>query len=1476
MNVKVQKGGADIAQCISNNLAEPVFNEPEDLPDGAGKKQKQYMRHAASQYFEDKKNFAVNRKVLYALVWGQCSESVRARLGQTDGDWIAFQVEKDGMALLRKLRNVMQHHQDKRYGLLSRADAKALYRSYSQPAWQSPNKYHKGFVELCDALKAIGAHPKPDDETIEYFTAMGYNMATANDMAIEAKKSVVFLRGAHSRYYKVMDVLANQYLRERNGYPWTVDEALSLLVDWADSEPNRGGGGRDGITFTSVNGTGATEEGVANATKGGREKKDITCFACRDAGASDDVKKGHYSYEEACPLHADHKPGHDYNDDGGKPAAKGPTKQGVSNTTVGYALASDATGFVIEKDWLLLDNQANIDVFVNGDLLNNIRKADTSLTIHSTSGTSVTDLEGDFDGNGTVWYHPDGIANILSLSRVSKMPGMKVDYSQQEQKFTLTKPDGNMREFVLTKGLYVSKMTKGVVMVSTVADNKRKYTVADYTRATVARKLQIIMGRPSTKELLRLVDGKLLANCPVTRLDIMAAEDIFGPDVGSLYGKTVRRAPQATRMAQAAALPVEIMARYRTVTLTADIMFVNKMPFLITFSRNIRFGMVEKLGSRSDAMIMAGLHDVFKLYRGGGFSVDAMLMDGEFESLRGMFSAYRATLNTTAHDEQVGDVERYIRTVKEQARATYNTMPFERMPHRLVIEMVCTSVFWLNSFSSPNGISDTLSPREIVLRQSLDYNKHCQLEFGTYVQTHEQHDNGMGKRTTGAIALRPTGNAQGGHYFMSLTTGRRLARNNWTVLPMPQDVFERVRDMATREQQSLAARQRTAPGLAFLDRNQLAFDDDIAGVDAIDDQIAGVDGDEADYDYGHEEQGYDMDVNPYNYYEPDAAEAPHELDAAEAPHELDAAEAPLDAAEGPLDAAGAPLDAAEALDATGAPLDAAEALDAAGAPLDAAEAPHDEFDANEIDAVEAPPHDDADAPFEPMLGAAEAPADAVEAAIAADMDARWGPRTEADGLRARRNRDYTHRYGNANVVVETVTEDSTDDGDATDVTTDHGEVHNRGHTEGTTHATSAHTQLEGNHHGEIDADAANDATEAVVIGFIFAQVSMKKGLKLYGDRGEDAVQQELQQLHDRRVMMPVEADSLSYADKKKALEYLMFLKEKKTGKIKGRGCADGRKQRVYTAKEEASSPTVSIESIMLTSVIDALEGRHVATADIPGAFMQADMDEVVHMRLVGTMVDLLLRIAPEYAKYVVMERGQKVLYMLLLKALYGTMRAALLFWRKLTSKLQEWGFVLNPYDPCVANKMIDGSQCTVLWHVDDLKISHVNRKAVETVLGLLSDEFGNEGPLIVCHEKAHDYLGMRIDYSEPGKVKFTMFDYIDSMLESLPADMSGVNASPAPKHLFEVSPHAIPLDKKKAELFHHYTAKLLFLCKRARPDIQTAVAFLMTRVKGPDVDDYKKLRRVMRYLRGTKDMPLTLEADDLHVLKSRRTRSTRT
>eukprot|EP00957_Ditylum_brightwellii_P057856 4387295-Ditylum_brightwellii.AAC.1 len=94
------------------------------------------------------------------------------------------------------------------------------------------------------------------------------------------------------------------------------------------------------------------------------------------------------------------------------------------------------------------------------------------------------------------------------------------------------------------------------------------------------------------------------------------------------------------------------------------------------------------------------------------------------------------------------------------------------MPGRLLVEMVAFMIFWLNAIPPSDGISDTLSSHKILTRSSIDYAHHCKIEFGEYVQTNKEHSNSMKSKTVGAIALCPTGNANGAYYFMNLRTGR--------------------------------------------------------------------------------------------------------------------------------------------------------------------------------------------------------------------------------------------------------------------------------------------------------------------------------------------------------------------------------------------------------------------------------------------------------------------------------------------------------------------------------------------------------------------------------------------------------------------------------------------------------------------------------------------------------------------------------
>jgi len=346
------------------------------------------------------------------------------------------------------------------------------------------------------------------------------------------------------------------------------------------------------------------------------------------------------------------------------------------------------------------------------------------------------------------------------------------------------------------------------------------------------------------------------------------------------------------------------------------------------------------------------------------------------------------------------------------------------------------------------------------------------------------------------------------------------------------------------------------------------------------------------------------------------------------------------------------------------------------------------------------------------------------------------------------------------------------------------------------------------------------------------QCSAKQGLKVFGEEGAQAILKEMKQLNIRDAMEPIDPANLTQEQKKMALEHLMFLKKKRCGRIKGRGCADRRKQRICKSKGETSAPTVSTEALFLSCMIDALERRDAATVDIPGAFVHAEMDELTHVRLSGPLATLMARVDPKkHDKCVRHEGGKPVLCARSSKALRGTLQAALLFWKDLSGLLQEWGFTINKCDSCVANLGTEGSQRAILWHVDDSKISHVNHTAVTGIVKKLNDRHGKEAPLTKTRGPMHDCLGMTIDCSVTGKVSFGMDDCVQETLAEARDDkhMTGDAVDPAADHLFAVNnDNPDKLDETDADCFHTTVAKLLLLSKRARPDIQQAVAFLTT------------------------------------------------
>jgi hypothetical protein len=270
--------------------------------------------------------------------------------------------------------------------------------------------------------------------------------------------------------------------------------------------------------------------------------------------------------------------------------------------------------------------------------------------------------------------------------------------------------------------------------------------------------------------------------------------------------------------------------------------------------------------------------------------------------------------------------------------------------------------------------------------------------------------------------------------------------------------------------------------------------------------------------------------------------------------------------------------------------------------------------------------------------------------------------------------------------------------------------------------------------------------------------SLRKGLKVFKDKGHAAALGEVGQLHHRSVFEPINIANLTPDEKRHAMESLIFLTEKRSGEVKARMCANGSIQRAYISKEDASSPTAMTESILLTAAIDAKQKRDVMTADVPNAFVQTEIDRGgvrIIMKIRGPLVDMLLEIdQTTYQDYVVYENGKKVLYVRMLKALYGMLVSSLLYYKKFKKDIESIGFQINPYDPCVANRVVNGKQQTVTWHVDDLKSSHEDPKVNDKFLEWLQQMYGNDGIAKVKAVRGprHDYLAMILDFSVPGSV----------------------------------------------------------------------------------------------------------------------------
>jgi hypothetical protein len=1003
-------------------------------------------------------------------------------------------------------------------------------------------------------------------------------------------------------------------------------------------------------------------------------------------------------------------------------------------------------------------------------MLSNIRPSDQVLRAVTNGGSQVSRLIGDFPNLGPVWYNPESIANILSLAEVRRVCRVTMDTSESPA-FIVHRLDGSeMRFEEADSGLYVfssndSTAVKMYTLLQTVAGQKKLFNKRQIDAADEARRIYRIAGRPSEEDFEWYLRENFIRNSPITADDAKRATAIYGPDVAALKGKT-RRGADAPHVPSFKAIPIPapILLHHRDVTLCSDFLFVQGIPFFHTISRNIGFRTLTAVPDRSKKTILRETRRAINIYTTRGFIVHGMHCDNEFGCIKD--DVLPVKLDIVPADSHVGEVERSIRTIRERTRAAVHGMPYKRLPKLMVIELVKEAVRCLNLFPRRDGISTTMSPNTIVTGEGFpDYNK-MTLEFGEYVQIYEPTTptNTLHSCTLGAIALGPSGNANGDYAFMSLATGARVTRHQWQrVDRIPDTAIDRVHALALAEDQPLIQDS----GLVFEWDPDMPIDDD----------------------------EYDKD------YFPLSTERAGDHD---------------------LDSRFLPVDADELLSLTSPVSAPSDIVMGQGASTEPSEAPTPDNQGAEIQGAEAQgaengddDDDEADEDFYPATD------------VEGDVD---DPSVEDQGA--------------PDVITNETSNEPVDNGDSTT------------HDPPTRNVFCMLQEAT----KSVEEHIITDSVRRVIVAIILTQMSEQAGLKKHGRRAEHALMQEFQQLDDLTVFIPRYASELTPEEKSAALRALNLLKEKRDGSLKGRTVADGSKQRSLYDKSETASPTVSADALICSVMIDAVEGRDSGICDVAGAYLKAFMEDFVILKFSGKAVEILCRMSSKYLPYVCEENGKKVIYVQLKKALYGCVKSALLWYKMFSETLQNMGFELNPYDQCVANCDFNGSQCTIVWYVDDMKVSHKDPEVVSAVISNIESSFGK---MTVKRGKEHEFLGMKIVYNENNTATITMRSYLEEAIAESGLNITNTAATPARRYLFDVNEKSPRLDKKRNDIFHSVSAKLLYVATRARMDILLPVCFLCTRVSKATEEDELKLKRVLEYVNGTLDLSYTIGADDL-------------
>ena len=193
---------------------------------------------------------------------------------------------------------------------------------------------------------------------------------------------------------------------------------------------------------------------------------------------------------------------------------------------------------------------------------------------------------------------------------------------------------------------YHNTVNRQVIMVQTVTENEKGYSKRQLTDARTVQDLYAKVGYPSIKDFANMVKENMIMSFPITIEDVRRTENINSPSVQALKGKTTRTKPSLVVVSDYVAVPHTIFKGNRNVTLSLDVMFVNRIQFLTSISQHLKFTTADTLHNCTTSQLVQCVTTMKALYTKRGFNVTTALMDGEFVLMRTALMNMGMLLNT--------------------------------------------------------------------------------------------------------------------------------------------------------------------------------------------------------------------------------------------------------------------------------------------------------------------------------------------------------------------------------------------------------------------------------------------------------------------------------------------------------------------------------------------------------------------------------------------------------------------------------------------------------------------------------------------------------------------------------------------------------------------------------------------------------------------------------------------------------------